>query len=142
MDRSELAQLFRLFADALEQPLPQVVLISEVAPLAPQQPKKLKAPEGALFTSGPDWRQFIIQLEQQLRERFGTEPIYMRRLRNFLEEHVELLPGDLKECHSVTNKSPRWFGNLQSAINCDPSYWPLGRPVIVPAGHRGYYRLA
>ena len=117
-------------------------LVPEAAPPAPQQPAKLRAPEGALFTSRPDWRQFIIRLERQLREHFGTDPIYMRRLREFLaENHVELLPGDMERCPGQGHKSPRWFGNLQSALNCRPVCWPHGRPVIVPAGIRGYYRL-
>ena len=150
MDYEQLAEAHQRVADAhahladAHQHLADLLLITEAAPpapLAPQQPEKLRAPDGAFFTSVPDWRQFIIQLEQQLLERFGVEPIYMRRLRNFLEEHVELLPGDLERCAGEGHKSPRWFGMLQSAINCDPSHWPLGSPVIVSAGTCGYYRV-
>lgn len=142
MDRSELAQLFRLFADALEQPLPQVALIPEAAPLAPQRPEKIKAREGSIFISTGDWRQFIIQLERQLREHFGCDPFHLRQLRDFLEDHVELLKGDREAGFPGRSGSPRWYHQIQKAIDCKPSDWPFGDPLIVSAGSRGYYRLA
>ena len=133
------AQLAGLLQGFYAQP---GLLIHKIAAPVPE-PAKLRAPEGSFFISGPDWRQFIIQLERQLREHFGTQPIYMPRLREFLAEHVELLPGDLEPYPGDHGRNtPRWYGNLQSAIYCDPHCWPLGRPVIVTTGNRGYYILA
>lgn len=155
MDYAQLAEAHQRVADAhahlagllhvrCDQPqfmIPEIAAPSAVPKPAPKS-AKLHAPDGSFFTSGPDWRQFIIQLERQLREHFGTQPIYTRNLRKFLELYVELLPGDCKPYKRKGN-TPRWFGSLQSAINCGPHCWPLGRPVIVPlTGNRGYYILA
>lgn len=151
MDYEQLAEAHQRIADAhanlagllqgrCVQP---TFLIPEVAPPAPQQPEKLRAPEGALFTSCPDWRQFIIQLERQLCEHFGYDPFHLQQLRGFLQEHVDLLPGDWDRNNSGRNGSPRWYQQLQKAVDCEAHCWPMGKPVIVSIKeNRGYYRLA
>jgi hypothetical protein len=88
-------------------------------------------PCGQSYTNAQNWRTHIRALHRELLERFGAKEFRISDLRFFLENHVELLPGDLEKYNDKIRPTFRWHQTVHDCISCRAQTWGNGGPVIV-----------